>query len=259
VNRLDSICCIVLLATWPATAEAGSFVVLNYSANNSLVRVSSDGHLIGTIAANVGGFGLTKDRADNYIIAAVRSLLRVTPSGSVSTIATAPRGSQWLSVVQDAEGAFAVADNEQHAVWRISPDGRSVAKLASYPVAAPELEGVNILLDESGNYLVIEENHGTHLWRITPAGQITPLPLHGVNIATGGEIVDEGDGNYLVGSMWDHAVFRLNKAGDVTKFAELNADEVNLTGMARNSETGEIVLTFNFAKSLVECVTRIEH
>ena len=94
VNRLDPICCAVLLATWPATAAAGSFVVLNYSANNSLVRVSSDGQLISTIAVNVGGFGLTKDRAGNYLIAAVRSLLRVTPSGSVSTIATAPRGSR---------------------------------------------------------------------------------------------------------------------------------------------------------------------
>jgi len=249
VNKLDRICCVALLATWPATATAGSFVVLNRSANNSLVRVSTDGRLISTIAVNVGGYGLTKDNAGNYIVAAVWSLLRVTPSGSVSTIATAPPGSQWMRVVQDSEGAFVVADNQQHAVWRISADGYS-SKLANYPVAAPVLEASSIVLDESGNYLLIEENNGTHLWLITPTGQVTPVPLSGVNIANGGVIIDDGDGNYFVGSQKDHAVFRLSRTGEVMKFAELKIAEANLTAMARNRDTGEIVVTFNFAHSL---------
>jgi len=249
--RSDRICCVLLLTAWPATAGAGSFVVLNRSANNSLVRVSSDGHLIGTLAVKVGGYGLTKDSAGNYIIAAVSSLLRVTPSGGVSTIATAPRGSQWMRVVQDHEGVFVVADNQRHAVWRISADGQSVAKLANYSEASPIMEDVSIVLDESGNYLVIEEIHGTHLWRVTPAGQVTPVPLRGVNIATGGVMIDEGDGNYLIGSYRDHAVFRLSKAGDVTRFAELELNKTSLTGMARNLETGEIVATLNFAQSLM--------
>ena len=249
--RSDRICCVLLLTAWPATSAPGSFVVLNRSANNSLVRVSSDGHWISTIAVKVGGYGLTKDRDGNYIIAAVSSLLRVTPSGSVTTIATAPRGSQWMHVVQDHDGVFVVADNQQHAVWRISADGQSVVKLVNYAEASPIMEDVSIVLDESGNYLVIEEIHGTHLWRVTPAGQITPVPLRGINIATGGVIIDESDGNYLIGSYRDHTVFRLSRAGDVTKFAELEAGALTLTGMARNRETGEIVVTLSFAHSLI--------
>jgi hypothetical protein len=238
---MDRICCVLLLAAWPATAVAGSYVVLNRSAKNSLVRVSSDGNLISTIAVKAGGYGLAKDTAGNYIIAAVSSLLRVTPSGSVSTIATAPRGSQWMRVVQDPEGVFLAVDNQQHAIWRISADGQSVAKLANYAEASPIMEDVSIVLDESGNYLVIEELLGTHLWRVTPGGEVTPVPLRGINIATGGVIIDESDGNYLIGSYRDNAVFRLSRAGDVTKFAELKLDKMALTGMARNPETGEIV------------------
>jgi hypothetical protein len=248
---MDRICCVLLLAAWPATAVAGSYVVLNRSAKNSLVRVSSDGNLISTIAVKAGGYGLAKDTAGNYIIAAVSSLLRVTPSGSVSTIATAPRGSQWMRVVQDPEGVFLAVDNQQHAIWRISADGQSVAKLANYAEASPIMEDVSIVLDESGNYLVIEELLGTHLWRVTPGGEVTPVPLRGINIATGGVIIDESDGNYLIGSYRDNAVFRLSRAGDVTKFAELKLDKTALTGMARNPETGEIVATLNFAQSLI--------
>jgi hypothetical protein len=251
VIPLERICC-VLLAALPATATAGSFVVLNRSAENSLVRVSSDGHLISIIAAKAGGYGLTKDSAGDYIIAAVSSLLRVTRLGSVSVIAKAPLGSQWMYVVQDHEGVFVVADNQQHAIWRISADGQSVAKLANYSVSPPQMEDVSIVFDESGDYLVMTEKvHGAYFWRITPSGQVTPVPLRGANIKAGGFIIDANDGSYLIGSNTDHAVFRLSQAGDVTKFAELKLDKTALTGIARNSESGEIVATLNFAQSLI--------
>jgi uncharacterized protein YjiK len=249
--HLGRICC-VLLAAWPAAAAAGSFVVLNRSAENSLVRVSSDGHLISIIAAKAGGRGLTKDSAGDYIVAAVSSLLRVTPSGSVTTIATAPRGSQWVYVVQDHDGVFVVADNEQHALWRISADGQSVAKLANYSVSPPQMEDVSIVFDQSGNYLVMTEKvYGAYLWRITQSGQVTPTPMRGKNITAGGFMIDATNGDYLIGSNTDRAVFRLSKAGDVTKFAELELNKTALTGMAQNSETGEIVGTLNFAQSLI--------
>ena len=251
MSHLDRICCVLLVA-WSATAAAGSFVVLNRSAENSLVRVSSDGRLINMIAAKAGGYGLTKDSAGDYIVAAVSSLLRVTPSGRVSTIATAPRGSQWMHVLQDHEGFFVVVDNEQHAVWRISADGQSVTNLANYSVSPPQMEDVSIVFDESGNYLVMTERvYGAYLWRITQSGQVTPVPLRGKNITAGGFMIDARHGDYLIGSNTDHAVFRLNKAGDVTKFAEIELGKTALTGMAQNSETGEIVGTLNFAQSLI--------
>lgn len=249
--HLKRICC-VLLAAWPGTAADGTFVVLNRTAENSLVRVSPEGHWIGTIAEKAGGNGLTKDSAGDYIIAAVSSLLRVTRSGSVSIIAKAPLGSQWMNVVQDHDGFFVVADNKQHAIWRLSADGQSVAKLASYFVSPPQMEDVGIVFDESGNYLVMTEKvYGAYFWRITPSGQVTPVRLRGAKITAGGFIVDANDGSYLIGSNTDHAVFRLSKAGDVTKFAELQLDKTALTGIARNSKSGEIIGTLNFAQCLI--------
>ena len=43
-------------------------------------------------------------------------------------------------------------------------------------------------------------------------------------------------------------VFRITPAGDVAKFATIAGQ--NLTGLARNPETGELVLTVNFEQSL---------
>jgi hypothetical protein len=65
---------------------------------------------------------------------------------------------------------------------------------------------------------------------------------------SGGAIIRDGAGAYLAMSFRDHAVFRITPAGDVAKFATI--DGQNLTGLARNPETGELVLTINFEQSL---------
>jgi DNA-binding beta-propeller fold protein YncE len=251
VKLLHLLYCILPLPVCQAIAADVSYVVLNRSDHNSLVRVSADGRSISTIAEHAGGYGLARDSAGNYIVAAVSSLLRVTPSGEVSTIVKAPRDSAWMCVVPDNEGAFVVVDNRQHAVWRLSADGRSIAKIANYSGNSEHWEDCGIILDESGNYLVLEDNRGTRLWRIIPSGPVMPVPLHGAIMASAGHIIADGEGSYFVASHRDHAVFRMNRAGDVTKLTDLDVAEKNLTGLARNPDTGEIVVTVNFAQSLI--------
>ena len=249
MKLLHSICCILPLVA--CSANSASYVVLNRSDNNSLVRVSTDGHSISKIAERAGGYSLVKDNAGNYIVAAVSSLLRVTPSGNVTMIAKASRTSQWICVVQDSEGVFVVVDNKQHAVWRVSEDGRSVAKVAKYAEDSPRMEDVGIILDESGDYLVMEDNHGSRFWRIKPSGEVIPVLLHGIKMASVGHIIAEGDGSYLVGSYRDDVVFRMNRAGEVTKFSDVDGNGRNMISLARNPDTGEVVGTLNSAQSLI--------
>ena len=238
-------CCAALLSiTVAAVAGDVSYVVLYRSGPDSLVRVSGDGKSLTTIATRANGYGLAADGHGNYIVAAVSSLLRVTPSGVVSTIATAPSGSQWLCVALDSHGNYILGDNRQHAIWRVSSDGRLVEKVAAYPVRNTiEWEDIGVALDSAGNYMVVEGNSfEAHFWRVTPEGQLTAIPLHGEKMRSSGSIFVDADGTYLVSSCRDYAVFRLTTAGEATRFASL--DGKCLMGLARNPETGELVATF---------------
>lgn len=224
------ICFVVL----PATAADFSYVGLNRLADrNSLVRVSADGGTFTTITNGAAGNDLTKDRAGNYIVAAVGSLLRVTPSGVVSTIAKAPKGSQWMSVIEDAADAFIVADNMQHAVWRVSADGLSVARIWNYPAQDGNLDCATLALDGQGNYLLLENSPGVRLFRITPAGDATPIPLSRPARFNSHLIVDP-QGNYVF--MEDHAgeLLRVAPASEVTILGKMIPRLDNMAGLAQD-------------------------
>jgi len=222
-----------------------SYVVLHMYSSDSLVRVSDDGQSRTTIATGAGGQSLAVDQHGDYIVAAVSSLLRVTRSGVVSKIATPLNGSQWLSVALDAAGNYILADNRQHAVWRVSQDGRIVDKVANYPVRRNvEWEDVGVIVDGAGDYLLAENNfNAAHFWRISPAGTVTSIPLHGDRMTSGSWIVGDGAGAYFVASFGDHAIFRVTPAGDVARYANLGNDLIS--GLARNPETGELVGSFS--------------
>lgn len=255
----------LFVAVWPTWASTASYVVLDWC---SLTRISEDGKSRHTItdaacgyrqgidqpgsAAATGSYGLTLDGHGNYIVAAVSSLLKVTPSGEVSIIARAPEGSGWLAVAFDSRGNFIVADNRRHAIWRISGDGQTVKKVANYP--APETghwEGVSIVVESSGDYLVIEENVGLALVRITPTGLVTPIPLHGERLAIPGQMIADGEGKYLVTSAREKSILRVTPAGDVTTFARVNAAAQTCMALTRSAETGDVVVACDSGSSLL--------
>jgi hypothetical protein len=217
-----------------------SYVVLHRPNYEGLVRVSGDGSSRTTIARGVGGFGLAVDERGDYIVANASSLVRVTPLGVAGNIAAAPGGSQWLGVAVDATGNYILADNRQHAVWRVSQDGRIVDKVAIYTDQSKELEDVAVIVDRAGDYLLMEDHSfAAHFWLITPAGNVAPIPLHGDRITSCTSMVGDGAGAYLVASYREGAVFRVTSSGDVTKFADIPGRRC--LGLARNPETGELV------------------
>lgn len=257
MKLLLSSCIVLLLAVLPAVAGPVSYVVLNGSGSTSLEGVGPDGYSLRPIATGAGGSGLALDTNGNYIVAAVGSLLRVDPSGAVGAnvapIALAPSGSQWMSVAVDSSGNFIVADNVQHAVWRVSPSGLVVTKVANYPVSSPsEGEATGITVDPSGNYLVMEGNGGhANFFSITPAGAVTAIPLTGAAAASASGLTSDGSGNYLFTSYSDHSVFRVTLAGAVTLYAhDDTALCCNATGLARNPDTGEVIVSLNGAHGI---------
>src|SRR6266478_2523430 len=96
------------LALCVSASAADSYVVLNRSAG--LYSIPSGI----AINSSVGGVDLAVDSGGNYIVAAIGSIAKVTPGGVLSTIASAPSGSQWASVALDLAGNFIVGDNQQH-------------------------------------------------------------------------------------------------------------------------------------------------
>jgi len=237
---------LTLFACFVAESAAAnySFVILNHSIPYSLVRISPEGKYISTIAGGFAGVGLAKDAEGNYLVTTGTSLLRVSPTGGVSTVAVAPSGSHWLKVVAAPGGSSVVIDNVQHALWNISQDGRSIAKIANYPVPVyRELEDPSLTTDGQGNCTVLEDNHrDVHMFKITPEGVVTQIPLsRPVQVSFG--LVADGPGSYLAEEGKGDAIIRITAAGEVTQLAKFIPARTYLTGIVRDPLGGDIVAT----------------
>ena len=237
---------LTLLACFVAESAAAnySFVILNHSIPYSLVRVSREGKYISTIAAGFAGVGMARDSEGNYLVVTGRALLRISSLGEVSTVAVAPATSRWLKVVTGPGGASVVIDNAQHALWNVSRDGRSIAKIADYPVPVfGESEDISLTTDGQGNYVVLEDNHrDVHMFKITPEGVVTQIPLsRPMQVSFG--LVADGPGSYLAEEGKGAAIIRITTAGEVTQLAKFNPGRMALTGLVRDPLSGDIVAT----------------
>lgn len=245
----------------PLAAGSLSYVVLQDSDRDSLVRVSANGKQTATIASGVGGVDLTLDRVGNYVVAARSALKRVTPSGVVTTIANAPAGSEWIAVVADSTGNLLAADDLKHIIWRISEDGQSVTELVRYPGKfALGGSDLGLTIDKTGDCLLMRvgDDNAPHLYRISPTGSISPIPLRGAVgppvrgfrapwghpvAVSGGPLVPDGSGNYFfLDDSATRNIFRLTADGRVTKFSQLKGVTCCVKGLARNPETGELII-----------------
>jgi len=163
-------------------------------------------------------------------VAAVSSLIRVTPSGQITNIAKAPPESQWMSVVQEQTGSFLVVDNRQHGIWRVSQDGHTTTKLLSYAAPNPVWEGTSIVPDGNGNYLLLEDHSSARLFRVTPAGDLGSISLKR-SMAFCWSLTPDGPANYLAMQPYvsvaeeprGTAIVRIAENGEVIELAKTTA------------------------------------
>ena len=254
-----------LQAATTLTAGTVSYVALQDSDRDSLVRISADGKTVTSIANGAAGVGLAVDGSGNYIVAAKSKLLRVTRDGKVSTIADAPANSEWRAVAVGQNGEIAAADCKQTALWLVSPDGSSVRKLADFN-GDPDCGGygdVALAVEGSGDYLVLargdwpetrSDRRKTHvrLTRITPGGEAVEIRITGLPVTEPGvrwprALVPDGREGFL----FVHAavpavppVWSLAPDGAAAPLSLLGGepDPAALTGLARNPETGDLLL-----------------
>ncbi|WP_321476296.1 hypothetical protein [uncultured Paludibaculum sp.] len=247
-----------------ATLSGGSvnYVVLQESDRDSLIRVSADGKTVSTIAHGAGGVDLTVDRAGNYVVAAKTALLRVTRAGEVSTIAKAPPGAEWESVIADRSGSLIVADGRKPILWRVSEDGQSVAKWVEFPRTQvhPGFNHTGLASDGSDGYLLLGY---TSNWafgnkdpktkiplfhQITANGEVTRIPVSGVTVTSSRRLIPDGSGSYLFLNVYpddrkDRKVFHLSASGTVSEFADPGEQGCCMTGLVRNPGTGDVIIT----------------
>jgi hypothetical protein len=239
----------LFLTTFPSLAASRSYVVLQDSETDSLISISADGRIVKTIANHAAGVDLAVGRDGNYIVAARSKLLRVTPGGAVSTIAEAPPDSSWTAIALDTLGNIIAADGTEPAVWRVSADGHSIAKVATYhdiryPKDHPR--EMALVIDDSGDYLLLARWNGRFgatscLLRVTPAGALTETPVP--TLLGPMKMVPDGSGGFLVtDNMKEEAVFRFRQGGVPVPLTHgFRQPGHRWSGLARDTETGDVL------------------
>ncbi len=240
-----------IIVTVAVTLPVG-YLVENATSGN-LALAAGDGSAV-SLWSTLGGYQVTQDAGLNAVVATGGAIKRDTPSGgSVSTIAAAPPGSNWVAVAVDPFGYYIVGDNEQHGVWRVAPDGSSAFFLMSYSVTSSQPEDIWIQVDVHGNYIVAEDNNFVvGLFSINSAGTVTPIPLTGSTVpqSVGGLAFDR-NGNYIVLDTRQEALFQITPQGATTLFTGVDALTGVVTGPAANPLTSQYVVGLNGALDLV--------
>ena len=246
----------LLLLLRSTSALAASYVVLQDSDENSLVRVSMDGKSVTTIARGIRGIALAIDAHGDYIVASKSVLWRVTPRGEVTEIVKAPDNSTWASVAVDHAGNLLVADGAQPALWRISPDGKTLRKIlfGGATFAPGNIRRASVFAGPGDDLtLLIQSNRwsvaGPQLFTISPDDAVREIPVVGDPVVYPTSLISDGSADFLfVGEYPETAyngtqvpVMRLTRDGRLSRFTSIPAGSGQIR-MIRNAETGELVV-----------------
>jgi streptogramin lyase len=134
------------------TVAANRDVIIADYGTNSLLRIDAQSGALTTIAGNLGGpLRVAEDFDGSFLITSGNSLRRVTPTGTVTTVASAPMVRPF-GVAVDLTGDYLVADDFARVIWRITPTGVVAPIFSGPPLQLPQ--GVAVFSD--GDYAVID-------------------------------------------------------------------------------------------------------
>ncbi len=236
--------------------------------NDAIRKVTPQGRVstLGTLAAREGHAdgnasnarfdspsGVAVDRLGNIFVADTdnHTIRKISPWGEVTTFAGSPgqgghadgtgaaaRFYYPEDVAIDASGNLFVADNLNHAVRGITPDG-AVTTYAGAPFSGSQ-DGVGsaarfrfptgVAVDALGNVYVADEGNNT-VRMISPSREVTTLAgsagqagfMDGFRSAARfdkpSDVAVDAAGNVYVTEWFNHTIRRISTAGDVTTFA----------------------------------------
>jgi sugar lactone lactonase YvrE len=127
--------------------------------------------------------GMACDAAGNVFLADGDRIRKITPDGTVSTIALGTPFNHPYDVAVDGAGNLFVVDTFDYTVRKITPDGNvtTIAGLLNTPGAADGVGAVarfgaliSIVVDATGNLFTVDNDAGT-LRRIAPDGTVTTV------------------------------------------------------------------------------------
>lgn len=241
------------------TMDAAGNLIITDRGNNRIRKISTAGIVSPIAGANTAGFvngaaaaarfrlpwRSAVDAAGNIFVADRdnHSIRKITPEGVVSTIAgTGTAGfadgdkntaqfNQPLGVAVDATGNIYVADNLNHRIRKISPEGvvstlagDGTAAFADGTGTAAKFKNPSgLAVDGEGNILVADRlNH--RIRKITPGGAVTTLAGDGASGYKDGEagaarfadpygITADGNGNIIIADLNNNKIRKL--AGNV--------------------------------------------
>lgn len=249
--------------------DAAGNLIITDRGNNRIRKITPAGIMSTVAGADAAGFadgtsGAARfrlpwrsavDAAGNIIVADRDNhrIRKITPDGMVSTIAgTGTAGfadgdkntaqfNQPLDVAVDATGNIYVADNLNHRIRKIDPDGNvttlagdGTAAYADGTGTAAKLRNPSgITLDAEGNVLVADRlNH--RIRKITPQGVVTTLAGEGISGFRDGDaslarfadpygIAVDKNGNIIIADLNNAKIRKLSTDAKVSTIAGTNA------------------------------------
>ena len=245
-----------------AVNAQGDVLVADYG-NHSIRRISPEG-VVTTLAGLAGQAGSADGMGSAARLNAPRgiaidaqgwlyvadnnnhSIRRVSPQGQVSTWAGLAGQSAYVnaqgaaarlhyprSVAIDGAGHVYVADTYNHAVRRISPDGRVSTWAGDAPAAQPENPADttvpassawraphHVLLDGQGRRYV-SDNESGRIYRSTPAGDWQVWVDRSAGLRQPRGMSWDAQGHVLVADSAAQQIFRISPAGQVSVLAGL--------------------------------------
>jgi len=237
-----------------------SLVILQDSADNSLLRISFGSATVERIASGVPGVAFLKDKSGDFFVLSRHSLIRVALDGTKTALVQDYPDSDWSAFVQLEDGSFVVADRFKNQLHRIGKNG-DVSVFAVIPDATKASMFCELMLS-GGNLLLFRlgDDEALRLFEISQTGEVKNIKLTGAvrspgkphyvnssnryeDVAFGlGPILPDNDGGFYFNDVEStRTLYHSTKSGFVRKLTSFGR-ALDYAGMLLDSNNKRILM-----------------
>ncbi len=244
----------------PATPPTYDFAVANEG--GSIVRISDLSSRDATICAAgaCGSYYITADAQGNIYSRNKTGILKIAPSGTVSTVLNFSTTNSVLSssagvggIALDGLGNIIFVDNSADAVFRVKTDGTGFTQVAPFPTLSPNTaQDTYVAVDTNGNYIVADDGgSGISVWKFTPNGATGTSVLDGTIPGGVSGLAIDPSGNYDVLDYIGNRVLGVPPGGGYnTLYSTVANDCCQLLGLAIEHGTSNLIIASSGSSAL---------